>query len=324
MEKDINYIISKVLGNEASADEVLLFSEWLLESESNRNEFNMLKSYWNAEVSSNEKASPEMSFMNAEERMSRNNKKKKFIYVMSMAGIITLLIGIGFLISLYPSANANQGTFMVTTDKGQRSSVSLPDGTKVWLNSYTDLSYTNNYGQGKRVVTLNGEAYFDVASMENCNFIVQAGGMEIEALGTSFNVKAYAGDAKITTTLLTGKVRVSVGKATTTLEANQYASYIKDDQKLLAGTLDEPEFATMWRNNALASDGQTLGEIAVTLNRMYNVHIVFETEKIRNERFRGTILNRSLDNVIELISLTTPIIYTSIGDTIYISEKPMK
>lgn len=79
-------------------------------------------------------------------------------------------------------------------EKGQRASVMLPDGTKVWLNSHTQISYNSNYGMKDRVVALAGEAYFEVAKDKDHRFIVKTGDMEVEALGTSFNVKAYKED----------------------------------------------------------------------------------------------------------------------------------
>lgn len=321
MKKDINYIISKILSNSASVDEILQFSQWLAESKDNHTEFNMLKSYWEAEVRLQEKATPDFSFLQLHERIKRKkNRRRFFLYSLSVACSVMVLLGVGLFTRLL-TTDQEQQEFKIMADKGQRASVDLPDGSKAWLNSHTTLSYSNMYGQGERVITLDGEAYFEVAPANGLRFIVKAANMEIEALGTSFNVKAYAEDDAVTTTLFSGKVNVKAGNENAILTPNQYAAFNKKTQEFTKGSPEHPEYASMWLSNEFSSDGQTLGEIAITLNRMYNVHVEFESEKVQKHRFRGAILNKSLDNILAIISLTSPITYSSDGDTIRISEK---
>lgn len=145
--------------------------------------------------------------------------------------------------------------------------------------------------------------------------------MEVEALGTSFNIKAYKEDTEIITTLFSGSVQTSVQENTIRLRPEEYASFNRENGRFSASHSDNVDYALIWRNNELAFERQTMEEIAVLLNRMYNVEIVFRSEKIKNYRFSGVIKNNSLDNVIELISLTAPIIYQSSGDTIILNEK---
>jgi ferric-dicitrate binding protein FerR (iron transport regulator) len=210
---------------------------------------------------------------------------------------------------------------VVFSGKGQRSNVLLPDGTKVWLNSHSKITYPRDYGIRERSLSLTGEACFEVAKDPGKRFTVKAGDMQIEALGTSFNVKAYDDDREIVATLFSGSVRATVLDKTVMLEPEQYATFNRENRHMNVRHAENAAYAVMWRDNELAFNRQTLDEIAVMFNRMYNITIRFESEKIKNYRFSGVIKNNSLDNVIEIISLTAPISYQYKGDTIILSEK---
>lgn len=189
------------------------------------------------------------------------------------------------------------------------------------LNSYTQLHYNANYGATQRVVSLIGEAYFEVAKDKEKPFIVETAGMNVEALGTTFNVKAYREDSQIIATLFSGSVRVSSDRDNVILSPDENATFERRSGKLAIHKPDNSSYAKMWRNNDLVFNGETLEEIAVLLNRMYNVQIAFKSERIKQYCFSGVICNNSLDNVIELISLTSPITYETRGDTIILGNR---
>ena len=216
--------------------------------------------------------------------------------------------------------NYSSQVYKVLVDKGQRASVILPDGTKVWLNSHTELTYNGDYGKGNRQVVLSGEGYFEVAKDTTLRFIVKAGEMEVEALGTTFNVKAYQEDGELTTTLFEGKVRTSVGKDEVILKPDESLSFDKSSRRMIVSD-DLAAYARMWKDNELVFKGATMEEVAVMLDRLYNVKVRFASEKVKHYRFSGVIKNNSLDNVIELISLTAPIMYKKVGGEIIIEER---
>lgn len=207
--------------------------------------------------------------------------------------------------------------FTVEADKGQRASVILPDGTKVWLNSHSKLEYNSLYATEKRAVKLTGEAYFDVARDTTKEFIVDAGELTVKVLGTSFNIKAYEDDNFSVASLISGSIKTEIGDCSYVLKPNKSIIFDKLQKKTYVRHCNSQR-ATMWRNNELVFNGESLGEIAVLLNRLYNVKIEFESENIKRYKFSGVIVNNSLDNVIELISLTAPITYTKENSTIRI------
>ena len=168
---------------------------------------------------------------------------------------------------------------------------------------------------------MTGEAYFEVAKDKEKPFIVETAGMNVEALGTTFNVKAYREDSQIIATLFSGSVRVSSDRDNVILSPDENATFERRSGKLAIHKLDNSSYAKMWRNNDLVFNGETLEEIAVLLNRMYNMQIAFKSERIKQYRFSGVICNNSLDNVIELISLTSPITYETRGDTIILGNR---
>ncbi|MDR1645694.1 MAG: DUF4974 domain-containing protein [Tannerellaceae bacterium] len=261
--------------------------------------------------------------------LKRIRRRIKTRLWMPYAAAVAALISVGLASHLYTlkymgettDSQTEQLTFTVSADKGQRANLTLPDGSRVWLNSHSQIIYPANYGRSERSLVLTGEAYFEVAPDSAHRFVVQAGEMAVEALGTAFNIKAYAEDKEVIATLFSGSVRTTAGDFAQKLAPEDYASFNRLNGQLTVAHAENAAYASMWRDNELAFERQTMNEIAVLLNRMYNVEIVFQSDKIRNYRFSGVIKNNSLDNVIELISLTAPITYRSVGDTIILNEK---
>ena len=208
-----------------------------------------------------------------------------------------------------PSENAAPEIFEIVAERGQKSSVTLPDGSRVMINSASTISYTSDYNVKERNVFLSGEAYFDVASNADIPFVVHADKVSVTALGTEFNVKAYAEDPYVVTTLVEGSVRTEAGTQYELLTRAQEASYNKEADVLLAYDVKDISRAVPWISNELLFENDSLADIAVTLERMYNVTIVFEDEAAKGYSYTGLIRNNSLQNVLELISSTSPVGY---------------
>lgn len=208
---------------------------------------------------------------------------------------------------------ANIYTFEV--EPGQKGSMRLADGTMVYLNSASKISFAGDYNSENRVVTLNGEAYFEVAKNPDKRFVVTCNGVDIEALGTEFNVKAYPADSIITTTLAKGKVKVFNNEQSITLLPNGVATYDLKGHTIESSTVENVSIANYWRTGELVFEAEPLSSIARTIERMYNVKIRIDDARLRDIRFTGTIQNNSLNNVFYMMSLSYPLTY-SMNDSI--------
>ena len=235
----------------------------------------------------------------------------KWRRVIASASAVLAAAVILFMCMLWsrPSENAAPEIFEIVAERGQKSSVTLPDGSRVMINSASTISYTSDYNVKERNVFLSGEAYFDVASNADIPFVVHADKVSVTALGTEFNVKAYAEDPYVVTTLVEGGVRTEAGTQYELLTRMQEASYNKEADVLLAYDVKDISRAVPWIRNELLFENESLVDIAVTLERMYNVTIVFEDEAAKGYSYTGLIRNNSLQNVLELISSTSPVGY---------------
>jgi ferric-dicitrate binding protein FerR (iron transport regulator) len=205
-------------------------------------------------------------------------------------------------------AETTSETLIVFAEPGEKSHLTLPDGSRVWLNSGSVLTYHNNYNQKDRCLELNGEAYFEVTPNANKVFVVQCMDMKIEVLGTSFNIKAYDGDAVISTVLTEGKVKVTLPCQTLVMQPNERVVYNKTDKKYTSGIVKSSDF-TDWRKNKLRFENETLQDIAVTIARIHNINYRFEEEGIKDLRFTGSVDNTNVKSVLDAIILTAPIDY---------------
>ena len=231
------------------------------------------------------------------------------------AAVILLCLSVGT-VYLYMQPTSLQ----TVSTMAETRNVILPDGSSVLLNRHSSLSYPKRFKSDNREVQLTGEAYFEVAKNKDKRFIVCCNDLEIEALGTIFDVKGYGDDLSVTTLLAEGSVRVSNKMNATLLKPGEKVEYHKNKQTFTKSPISDLREIDFWRNNMLIFNSAPLAEIATTLERMYGVKVVFDSEKLKNVPFSGTIRNSSLHNVFYIISLTYPLTYKLEGDTVKIGS----
>lgn len=258
------------------------------------------------------------------EVISQKKKQRKifhFAHFWKIAAILLLICTMGLSFWIYDRADLykeDNNQWIVNVEKGQKANMVLPDGTKVWINSDSKIIYSSGFNKHNRDINLEGEAYFEVAKNENTPFVVHTPQMSIKALGTSFNVKAYKDDADASTTLVTGKVRVNTPVQSQLLIPNQRLIYDKNQKKVSVDYEPDIESFSAWRDNQLVFNQQDFKSITKVLERHYNIRFVFEDRQLESYCFTGTIPNTSLESLLEIFTMTSPLSYQVKDSTIYL------
>jgi len=164
----------------------------------------------------------------------------------------------------------------LTTPRGGQFRVVLPDGTKVWLNSASMLRYPTAFTGNERMVELEGQGYFEVAANARQPFKVKVQNMEVQVLGTDFDIMAYRDEATINTTLLTGSIQVKDGSNEQLLRPGQQAVINNEDHQLTVRTADIRK-VTAWKNGLFVFNNMALPAILREVARWYDVDIVYTT-----------------------------------------------
>lgn len=208
----------------------------------------------------------------------------------------------------------------VFTQLGERSQVVLPDGTKVWLNSSSRVEYVAPFFSRERRVKMDGEAYFEVEHDRQAPFIVSTGGLDIEVLGTRFNIRNDDNDHRVTTVLLEGAVKAYVSgreKASVRLHPSQQLVYDTRTQAMRLLDYPSAERSINWIDGRFCFEHDTFGEIVAELKRYYNVDIRFRDEQLRYMRFSGDFrVEDGIYHIMSVLQLTYKFNYKIVGNDI--------
>lgn len=211
----------------------------------------------------------------------------------------------------------------LTTPVGGEYSLVLSDGTKVFLNADSELKYPVEFSDGKRIVDLKGEAYFEVHKDSLRPFVVRMNGSEVTVLGTSFNVNTYGDDGQIYTTLVNGSVRVSSvknGQAEVLKPGMQSVMDVQSGQLTVREVDVEPYVA--WREGRFVFRAMTLDLIMRQLQRWYDFEVFYQNPELKDYEFRGVIKrDMDLDKVLSVIKVTTNVDFEVKGKVITIIKR---
>ncbi len=176
----------------------------------------------------------------------------------------------------YPARTAIGQELSAATAPGERKMVRLDDGSVVWLNAASRLTYPGRFTGDVREVSLEGEAFFDIARNENQPFVIKSGALKTTVLGTSFNIRAYREDKTMSVAVVTGKVRVSSPETELHLEPNQQAVFDKKEHKL--DKRQEMFLSEMisWKEGMLRFRNTTFPEVAAVLKRTRGAEIRYD------------------------------------------------
>ena len=199
----------------------------------------------------------------------------------------------------------------------------LGDGTKVWLNSASSLSYPVQFAEKERCVELDGEAYFEVTPDPERPFIVKSGDVQTRVLGTSFNIQAYRNEKSVYTTLLTGSIRVAVadGGDAVVLTPGREAIWEKGSGAIQVEAVNA-EDAIAWRYGNFIFEEEDIEVVMRMLSRWYEVEFVFDGGRKEKHTFSGRMSkDESLDTVLETIELAGGPEFRREGNIIHLIEK---
>jgi len=238
---------------------------------------------------------------------------------------------------------------IVSTRNGSKTNITLPDGSKVWLNAGSKLTYNKDFGGEMREVDLSGEAFFEVVpsisskTSQKIPFIIHTRHIDVRVLGTAFNVKSYPGDKETETSLVHGKVEVlihdrpdqkivlhpneklvvmneEVNKPDTGKKSSLNNQPFVSLSKLTYTPTDSLVVETAWVQNKLVFDNESFAEIAVKMERWYNVQFEFRDAGKQAMRLTGSFENETIQQALDYMSITAPFHYSIQGNKVIIGR----
>ena len=291
-------------------------------------------------------------FINADEEVITTNGRKKKWLIAAASFLIISLTGLLFIYSNKQKPNTDipesHAQNKINTKSGSKTNLVLPDGTKVWLNASSQLTYEKSYGNSLREVTLTGEAYFDVVKNKEKPFIIHTAKMDIKVLGTAFNVKCYPGEKTTETSLVRGSIEVTLKdrlekimmKPNEKLVINQddipeknsdpsvneksIPSKVKAEKPIITLThltllpRDNTIIETAWIQNRLVFSSETFEEVALKMERWYNVKINIKNESLKQEPLTGNFEKETISEALTALQFSTKFHYNINNNSINI------
>jgi len=345
-------LVSLKLSGEASPEELTQLHENIQQHPELASRVEAFSKLWNAKYSdefakkeaafnkhlqrlSNHLSDPVLQYESAEipdDQLSVNavaNPVKKYNWLLWSGSVAAALLIVWIFFFTYGNNIKNDARIAgntVTTKPGSKSNIQLPDGTQVWLNADSKLTYNENFLGKFREVELTGEAYFDVTKNKDHPFIIHTETMDIKVLGTAFNVRSYANEKITETSLYRGSVEVTLHnnsdkkiilkpneKITIQNEGavpvSQKSLKEKDEPLIMISQLhpftkDSGSIEILWTKNKLAFDNESLEQVALKIERWYNIKVIITDDTLKKAEYSGVFDNESLTEVMEALHLT--------------------
>jgi transmembrane sensor len=346
-------LLSKKLSAEASAQDLVELENLIIEHPEWQYAIQNLEDLWKHQPQK-DNLQEEDAYMLHLHRMTELNipfgdgpadfpaipRKKNRIWYWTAAACLVAVAG--FLV-FGRNTNVKEGESIakqineISTNRGSKTHVKLPDGSIVYLNSGSKLTYNKDFGKGIREVTLSGEGYFDVKRNPDAPFIIHTSSINIKVLGTVFNVKAYPEDEKTETSLIHGSIEVTIknrpndkiilspseklvvdnntisDKVVTSKDGSKVAGVdfrtLMSINKLKYAGVDSVPGETEWVRNRLFIRDESFKEMAIKLERWYNVSIDITDDALLEKRFSATFENETIEQVLEALKEIVPFKY---------------
>jgi len=330
-EKSIKSIIIAHLDGNLKGEELKRLHQWLARSIDNQKYYARIKDLWESSstdsvrLAETEKEWERFLSMITEKYQSNIFRFKTNIQIFyRFAAILIIGMVIGALILRY--ITPEESLFIAArAPKGSVSQMVLTDSTIVFLNAGSQIRYTHETKEKEREVFLEGEAWFDVSKKKNKTFVVHTSTYDVYVTGTKFNVKSYAEDNEVVTTLEEGEVRITSSEnirlaESVTLNPGEQVALDKHSKEIAVRNVD-PSIYSSWKDNKLIFLNMNLAELVVLLERRYGVDIEVDDPGILKYHYTGTIKNETILEILEIIKHTLPIEYEIEGQTVHIQNE---
>jgi ferric-dicitrate binding protein FerR (iron transport regulator) len=327
---DIEEIIFRSLTGIATRSELQELQLWRESDPDNERSYQLLISVW-------EKGSSEpvyANYLQLEERIidegfeedispSRWDINPTFYKIAAAVLLICITAFAAYRYTAPAEMTENTFEFVVTYNPaGQKSKITLPDNSVIFLNSESRVSYQKGFSDSIRHVLLEGEAYFNVEPNQERPFVVETGGINTQALGTSFNIRNYPEENSISVSLLTGKVKVTDTKVDNEvlLEPFEFVAFDKGTRVLKMKQMEE-DIHSIWKDGIITFKSSNFKHVITTLERSYDVE--FDTTDYQHTEwsYTGKFDNLSLEMVLTRIGYSEGFDYEMEGRTITLSQQ---
>lgn len=332
----IDSLIGKYLSGSLNVSEQDELFSWVKASEKNKEYYSEHANVWNAMNSSKKEVDIDLDneFHLLEQKMRKTDKlsngrfnynSNHFIsFCRKFAAVLIVPILLGGLY-LYLMQNGNilkepeAVQMTMYTAKGGRTDIVLPDGTKVFLNSDSKLTYPSRFVKGSRKVALKGEAFFQVSHNKENPFVISINDLKVKVLGTSFNLNAYDQES-IETTLFEGSVELLSKNQNTEvvrLKPGFKANYNSNSEMISVEKANLRQ-ASAWRDGTIIFLDTPMSKVESVLERWFDVNIIISDPKFYNYSFTATFENRNLIETLSLLKSTSPFEYAVDGHEVTI------
>lgn len=307
MEKEI---LLRFLKCETSAEEENAVLEWLEASPEHRDELNRLDAAFNAVVLH----APNGAALRRQRLFGglRLRPRRLLRYAGAVAAALILMVGGGWLFASRQVRTFSERMNSIEVPAGQRISMTLQDGTKVWLNSGTTLTYPAVFSHRDRRVEVSGEAMFDVAPDAEHPFIVETYACDVEVLGTKFNVRAEESENIFSTALMRGRVKVSnrlSSGAGESIYMNPDDCVELVDGHLTLGHIEDPA-EYLWPEGIINLHSASFEELIEKFERAYGIRIIIERKELPRIRCRGKIhVSEGIDHALDILRMDADFTY---------------
>ncbi len=366
-QENIWNLIAKKLSGESSPEDLRDLEDLLRKNPELHYSLQHIMDLWHSEHSNFEKQEARDAFSKHVERMQQldidysvneniettgnTSHKKKRVFIIAAVAlpffIVTFFLGAHFFSSSQSSVSPIKSTSKeslkavseIATKNGSKTNIILPDGTKVWLNAGSNLTYDSSYGKSIREVSLSGEGFFDVVKNKEKPFIIHAASINIKVLGTEFNVKSYPSEKTTEASLIRGSIEVTFRdkpNKTVILKPNEkiVVDNIKKVEAVIQSHTQNNEvkvkdvadgFAvknltyesktgdvieTSWVDNKLIFQDESFDDIARQLERWYGVSINFENGQLKENHLTGSFKNETIRQALDALKFTATFNYS--------------